>query len=77
MYAARAEATADSSCVRRAPISISPRPPAAADIREAAAAIAESWLRIDRITVSSSTHSAKEPSTRRTGEPGKYTSPSG
>lgn len=40
-------------------------------IREAAAAIAESWLRIDSTTVSSSTHSAKLPSTRRTGEPGK------
>ncbi|CAM5723723.1 hypothetical protein STENM223S_02975 [Streptomyces tendae] len=63
--------------MRRAPISISGRPPAADDIREAAAAMAESWLRIDRITVSSSTHSAKLPSTRMTGEPGKYTSPSG
>ncbi|SCE58708.1 hypothetical protein GA0115253_1078710 [Streptomyces sp. Termitarium-T10T-6] len=70
-YAARAEATAESSWVRRAPISISRRPPAAADIREAAAAIAESWLRMERITVSSSTHSAKDPSTRRIGEPGK------
>lgn len=57
--------------MRRAPISMSGRSPAAEDIREAAAAIAESWLRIERITVSSSTHSAKLPSTRRTGEPGK------
>ena len=39
-------------------------------------AIAESWLRMERITVSRSTHSAKVPSTRMIGEPGKYTSPS-
>lgn len=77
MYAAREAATAASSWVRRAPISISVRLPAAEDMREAAAAMAESWLRIERITVSRSTHSAKLPSTRRRGEPGKYTSPSG
>lgn len=46
-------------------------------MREAAAATAESWLRMERITVSSRTHSAKVPSTRTSGEPGKYTSPSG
>ncbi len=46
-------------------------------MREAAAAMAESWLRMERITVSRSTHSANEPSTRMIGEPGKYTSPSG
>ncbi len=76
-YAAREAATAASSWVRRAPISISGRSPAAEAIREAAAAIAESWLRMERITVSRSTHSPKEPSTRMIGEPGKYTSPSG
>ena len=70
-YAARAAATAASSWVRRAPISISGRPPAATAIREAAEAIAESWLRMDSTTVSSSTASAKLPSTRRIGEPGK------
>lgn len=64
-------ATAASSWVRRAPISISGRSPAATDIREAAAATAESWLRIERITVSRTTASANVPSIRMTGEPGK------
>lgn len=70
-YAARAAATAACSWARRAPISITGRPPAAAVIREAAAAIAESWLRIDRMTVSRITASAKLPSTVSSGEPGK------
>ncbi len=43
-YAARAAATAACSCVRREPISMHGRPPAARTIREAAEAIAESWL---------------------------------
>ncbi len=43
-YAARAAATAASSWVRREPISMHGRAPAARVIREAAAAIAESWL---------------------------------
>ena len=43
-YAARAEATAARSCVRREPISMHGRSPAAHVIREAAEAIAESWL---------------------------------
>jgi hypothetical protein len=43
-YAARAAATAACSCVRREPISMQGRPPAARVIREAAEAIAESWL---------------------------------
>lgn len=63
--------TAARSCARRAPISITGRPPAAEVIREAAAAIAESWLRIERITVSRITASAKLPSTVSSGEPGK------
>ena len=42
MTAARAAATADSSCVRREPISMHGRPPAAAVMREAAEATAES-----------------------------------
>ena len=70
-YAERAAATAASSWVRRAPISIRGRLPAATDIREAAAATAESWLRIESITVSRTTASAKVPSTRMIGEPGK------
>ena len=43
-YAARADATAASSCVRREPISMHGRSPAAIVIRDAADAIAESWL---------------------------------
>ena len=76
-YAARDEAGAAISCVRREPISMIGRPAAALTIRAAAAAIALSWLRIDRISVSSSTHSAKVPRTETIGEPGKYSSPSG
>lgn len=76
MYAASAEATAASSWVRREPISIQGRPPAHQVIREAAEATAESWFRIDRKTVSSSTASAKLDSTTSTGDPGKKISPS-
>ena len=43
-YAARAAATAASSWVRREPISMQGRSPATRVIREAADAIAESWL---------------------------------
>ena len=43
-YAARALATAAASWVRREPISMQGRSPAAHVIREAAEAIAESWL---------------------------------
>ena len=43
-YAARAAATAASSWVRREPISMQGRSPAASVIRDAAEAIAESWL---------------------------------
>ena len=43
-YAARAAATAAHSWVRREPISMTGRSPAAHVIREAAEAIAESWL---------------------------------
>ena len=43
-YAARAHATAASSCVRREPISMHGRSPAAQVIRDAADAIAASWL---------------------------------
>ena len=66
--AARAAATADSSCVRRLPISITGRDPAAPVIREAAEATAESWLRIERISVSRITPWAKSDSTTSTGE---------
>ena len=52
------------------------RPPAADVIRLAAAATAQSWLRMLSATVSSSTASAKVPSTTRMGEPGKKQSPS-
>ncbi len=45
--------------------------PAARIMRVAAVAIAQSWLRIDRIMVSSSTASANVPSTVMIGEPGK------
>ena len=40
-------------------------------MRAAAEAIALSWLRIDSARVSSSTPSAKDARTVRTGEPGK------
>ena len=52
------------------------REPAAAVIRLAAAATALSWLSTLSTTVSSSTASAKVPSTTSTGEPGKNASPS-
>ena len=76
-YAARAAATAGSSCVRREPISISGRPPAAVTIRAAAEATATSWLNTDSASVSSSTASANVPLTVSTGEPGNHSSPSG
>jgi hypothetical protein len=47
------------------------RVPAAFTIREAAEAIAQSWLRIDSVIVSSTTASANVPSTTMMGEPGK------
>ncbi len=75
--AARAAATAACSWLRRLPISTRGRPPAASTIRAAAAAIAESWFRTERTKVSSSTDSANVPVTVSTGEPGKYSSPSG
>ena len=53
------------------------RPPAAVTIRAAAAATALSWLRIDRVSVSSRTASAKLPVTVRIGEHGNHSSPSG
>ena len=71
MYAARAAATAASSCVRREPISMMGRPPDASAMREAAVAIAQSWLRMDNASVSSSTASPNVDSTTRIGEPGK------
>ena len=46
------------------------RPWAAIVIREAAEATAQSWLRIDRSSVSRSVQSAKVPSTVSRGEPG-------
>jgi hypothetical protein len=52
------------------------RSQAAATMRAAAEAIALSWLRIERISVSSSTPSAKDARTVSTGEPGKKNSPS-
>ncbi len=76
-YAARAAATAASSCVRRDPISIICRPLAALTMRAAAEAIAESWFRIDRASVSSTTPTPNGARTDRIGEPGKYSSPSG
>ena len=48
MTAARAAAAAASSCVRREPISMQGRPPAALIIREAAEAMALSWFSTDR-----------------------------
>ena len=71
MYAARALATAAISWVRREPISMSGRPSAAFTIRDAAEAIAESWLRMASTSVSSTTASANGASTTRIGEPGK------
>ena len=70
-YAARAAATAASSWVRREPISISGRSPAAVTIRAAAEAIAQSWLSTESASVSSSTASPNVPVTVSTGEPGK------
>ena len=52
-------------------------PPAALTIREAAEAMALSWLRTDRTKVSRMQASANVDSTIRTGEYGKYASPSG
>ena len=75
-YDARAAATADCSCVRREPISMIGRPPAAVIMRVAAAAIAQSWLSTDSTSVSRITASANEPLTVSTGESGKYSSPS-
>ena len=49
MMAARAAETADSSWVRREPISTHGRLPAAVIMREAADAMALSWLRIERM----------------------------
>ena len=71
MYAARALATAAISWVRREPISMSGRPSAAFTIRDAAEAIAQSWLRIASTRVSRTTASANGASTTRIGEPGK------
>ena len=71
MYAARAAATADCSAARREPISASGRSPAAMLMREAAVATAESWFSTLSASVSSTTASAKVPSTLRMGEPGK------
>ncbi|MEL4164068.1 hypothetical protein MTQ16_04105 [Corynebacterium bovis] len=75
-YAAREADTAAYSWVRREPISMIGRPAAAVTMRAAAEATAESWLRIDRMTVSRMTHSANVPRTVRMGEWGKYSSPS-
>ena len=47
------------------------RPPAASVIRDAAEAIAVSWLKIDSSTVSSTTASAKVDSTTISGLPAK------
>ena len=52
------------------------RPRATSLIRAAADAIAQSWLSTESSTVSWTTHSAKVPSTVRTGEYGKKSSPS-
>ncbi len=71
MYAARAAATAASSWVRREPISMQGRSPAAEVIRDAADAMALSWLRMLSTSVSSTTPCAKSASTTSTGEPGK------
>ena len=50
---------------------MSGRPAAARTMREAAEAMAESWLRIDSDSVSRITASANVPSTTRIGDPGK------
>ncbi|GAP61499.1 hypothetical protein AHiyo1_52060 [Arthrobacter sp. Hiyo1] len=71
MTAARAAAVADSSWVRREPISMQGRLPAALVIREAAEAIAVSWLSTDKMYVSRMQASANVDSTIRMGEPGK------
>src|SRR5664280_946664 len=71
-----AAATADSSWVRREPISINVRCPATDTIRAAADAIAQSWFRMDSASVSRITAAPKVPVTVSTGEPGKYSSPS-
>jgi hypothetical protein len=63
--------------VRRLPISTNGRSPAAVAILAAAAATALSWLSTEHTSVSSITASAKLPVTVSTGEPGKYSSPSG
>jgi hypothetical protein len=47
------------------------RPPAAVTILDAAEAIAQSWLKTDKASVSSTTASAKVASTTRIGDPGK------
>ena len=70
-YAARAAATAARSWVRRDPISIMGLLSAAVTIREAAEATAQSWLKTESASVSSTTASANVPSTTRIGEPGK------
>ncbi len=67
---------AAASWVRREPISRIGRPRAAVTMRAAAEATAESWLRIDSVSVSSRIPSAKVPVTVTIGEPGKYSSPS-
>ena len=56
---------------RRDPISTQGRSPAATVIREAAEAMAESWLSTERMKVSSRQASAKLASTRSTGECGR------
>ena len=56
---------------------MSGRPSAALTMRAAAEAMAVSWLKIDSASVSRITHSANVPRTDSTGEPGKYSSPSG
>ena len=68
MIAARAAATADSSWVRREPISMQGRDPAEAIMREAAEAMAESWFSAERMKVSSTQASANVDSTIITGE---------
>jgi hypothetical protein len=58
------------------PISMHGREPAAAIMRDAAEAMALSWLRTERVSVSRRTASAKVDSTVSIGEPGKKHSPS-
>ena len=71
MYAAREAETAARSCARREPISDTGRPAAACTIRAAAVATALSAFSTLRISVSSTTASAKLPSTVSRGEYGK------